>query len=119
MFIFLDDYREPSDVTWVKLPETYHWVVVRNYEQFVLLIDNLMTPPAFIAFDHDLADAHYEGDFSNPNEKTGMDCAKALVDICLDHGWQIPPFIVHSLNPVGRKNIEMYLENAKKHATTS
>ena len=115
MFIFLDDYREPSDVTWAKLPETFHWVIVRNYEQFVMLIDNLMTPPAFIAFDHDLADAHYEGDFSNPDEKTGYDCAKALVDICLDHGWDIPEFIVHSLNPVGAENIRKFLQNAKEH----
>lgn len=112
--IFLDDYRSPEDVTWVALPDV-PYVVLRNYEEFVSYVEGLEEQPLFIAFDHDLADAHYAGDFSNPNEKTGMDCAKALVEIAMDKNWRIPPFTVHSLNPVGKENIECYLENARKY----
>ena len=112
MHIFLDDERKPGDVTWVTLPSA-EWTIVRNYDEFVKLLDSLDEAPEFIAFDHDLADAHYKGDFSNPFEKTGMDCAKALFNICLDRGWKLPEFAVHSLNPSGRENINGYLNQAK------
>lgn len=116
MHIFLDDYRIPSDVKWAILPQRFDWVIVRDYDGFVRLLDNMPIAPSFIAFDHDLADAHYKGDFSNPDEKTGYDCAKYLVERCLKKGWEIPDYIVHSLNPIGRENIERFLENAKEHA---
>lgn len=110
--IFLDDYRVPSDVTWATLPNV-EWTIVRDYDAFVSLLNELEEAPKFIAFDHDLADNHYLGDFSNPNEKTGMDCAKALFDIALEKGWAMPDWIVHSLNPAGRENIHGYLNQAK------
>lgn len=104
----------PCDVTWVKLPHV-EWTIVRSYEEFTTLLESLDEAPAYIAFDHDLADAHYYGDFSNPDEKTGYDCAKALCEIALDKNWRIPPYAVHSLNPIGRENIEAYLENSKRY----
>jgi len=112
-YIFLDDYRIPSDVSWTTIPNV-DWTIVRNYNEFVKLIESCDEAPYFIAFDHDLADNHYVGDFSNPNEKTGMDCAKWLVEICQQRKWDIPSFLVHSLNPIGAENITAYLENAKK-----
>lgn len=114
MYIFIDDYRVPADVTWVDLP-TVDWAIVSSYEEFEELLNTLDEEPCFIAFDHDLADAHYNGDFSNPDEKTGYDCAKLLVEHCMDKNWRIPAFEVHSLNPVGAENIRAYLENAKKY----
>ena len=48
-------------------------------------------------------------------EKTGYDCAKWLVDYCMDNGLKLPEFEVHSMNPAGGENIRMYLENFKKH----
>lgn len=117
MHIFLDYYREPDEVTWGKnipLFISTEWVVVRNYAEFVALVESLEETPKHIAFDHDLADAHYVGDFSNPDEKTGLDCAKKLVEICMERKWLLPEFSSHSLNPVGRENIIVYLENAKK-----
>ena len=48
-------------------------------------------------------------------EKTGFHCAKWLVDYCLDNDLRLPPFQVHSANPVGRQNIQSYLDNAKKY----
>lgn len=112
--IFLDDYRSPENVDWVKLPDV-PYVVVRNYQEFVSYVERLEQAPAFVTFDHDLADAHYRNDFSNPNEKTGYDCAKALVDICVAKGWKLPEFKVHSLNVVGARNIQQFLDNARTH----
>lgn len=112
--IFLDDYRIPETVDWIKLPKV-EYLVVRDYTEFVAAIEALEEAPAFVAFDHDLADAHYRNDFSNPAEKTGLDCAKALVDICVDKGWKLPEFAVHSLNFQGKRNIEAFLNNAKEH----
>lgn len=112
MYIFLDDYRQPNDVKWIELPKVMNWAVVRDYDEFVALLDTLIIAPKFIAFDHDLADAHYNGDFSGP-EKTGYDCAKALIQHCLDKNWTVPDYLVHSLNPVGKENIINYLEWAK------
>lgn len=114
MYIFLDDERVPSDVKWASLPNV-DWTIVRSYDQFRSLVESLTEAPKFIAFDHDLADAHYAGDFSNPNEKTGYDCAKWFVEVCMNAEWKIPDYVVHSLNPAGKENIEAYLENAKRH----
>lgn len=112
MNIFLDDYRMPKYVTWLALPKV-EWTIVRNYDDFVALLKDLPEAPEFVAFDHDLADAHYRNDFSNPNEKTGLDCAKALFNICLEKGWKLPQWVTHSLNPAGRDNINAYLNQAK------
>lgn len=118
MYIFLDDYREPEDVVWSHpLPSAVsdEWIIVRNYAEFTALLDSLDTAPTYIAFDHDLADAHYEGDFSNPDEKTGYDCAKYMCELAGTKWGVFPACIVHSLNPVGKANIELYIEGAKKH----
>ena len=48
-------------------------------------------------------------------ENTGLDCAKWLVEYCLDNNTKLPDYIVHSANPAGKENIEKYLFNAKKH----
>ena len=58
--------------------------------------------PNFISFDHDLG-----------LEESGYDCAKWLVDYCLDHNLHLPEFEVHSQNPVGKENILALLNNFK------
>lgn len=117
MYIFLDDVRQPEDVTWVKLPKV-EWTIVRNYDEFVKLLESLKQPPLMISFDHDLADEHYKnmkGTAKDFKEKTGLSCAKALVEIALDKKWKkVPPFKVHSMNPVGKKNIEDTLKSADR-----
>lgn len=135
--LFLDDERDLSDVTWVVLPSKikHEWKTVRNFDQFTLCIASYGMPD-FVAFDHDLADYHYdvmakEADyhtafvddehgglnltFDYGPEKTGYDCAKWLVDYCADNGLKLPDYVVHSMNPVGRQRIEAYLDNAKHH----
>lgn len=119
--LFLDDIRIPKDAIGLvpsNLNQFYwknDWVIVRNYYEFCNYIQKFGLPD-FISFDHDLADEHY-GDFDGTEykEKTGYECAKWLVDWCLENSLQIPDYLVHSANPVGKKNIESYLSNAIKH----
>lgn len=114
MYIFIDDERLPKDVTWVKLPKPSSWDVCRSYNGFAKLIDSLDEAPEFISFDHDLADEHYPTSadmedcdlpYEDYKEKTGYHCALKLLETCVDKGWKLPDFQVHSMNPVGKKNI--------------
>lgn len=95
--IFLDDERFPSS----KDKKDYN--IVRNYEEFVDLI-NTFGLPKYISFDHDLGE-----------RETGYDCAKFLVEYCLDNNNKPNfEFYVHSQNPVGKENITKLLNNFKK-----
>ena len=130
--LFLDDMRQVRDACYyVSNPKVYWedgWDIVRNYGEFVEYIEKNGLPD-LISFDHDLADFHYEfkpEDYENMSEdemnmkfgsmeKTGLDCAKWLVDFCSSNELNIPDYFVHSANPLGKENIINYLENAKKH----
>jgi hypothetical protein len=134
--LFLDDIRIPKDAIGLvpsHLNQFYwkdDWNIVRSYSEFCDYVQKFGLPD-FVSFDHDLADDHYNDLFSDENwkkndsdivlkydeykEKTGYECAKWLVDWCLENEKKLPDFIVHSANPVGKKNIESYLTNAKKH----
>lgn len=126
--LFLDDMREPAEVANYTNNEIYnsHWIIVRNFDQFTETIeryfDRFKILPEVISFDHDLADTHYDElnsgcdiDYSNLKEKTGYDCAKWLVDVCIENKLKLPEYLVHSMNPVGKVNILSYLVNAEKH----
>lgn len=114
--IFLDDVRHPHQVTWVDLPQK-PYSLVRNYQEFVDLI-TIRGIPEFIAYDHDLSDSHY-GDglhdedinYNKYKEKTGYDAAKWLVNECMKKGVKHPPYMVHSMNPIGKQNIINYVES--------
>jgi len=115
--LFLDDVRLPNHVTWVDLPPNQHYSLVRNYQEFVDLI-TLRGIPKFVTYDHDLSDDHYGHGLRGDNipydqyaEKTGYDCAKWLVDYCMKKGVKHPPYQVHSMNPIGKKNIISYVES--------
>lgn len=124
--LFLDDFRNPKDAFTLVIPHLKifwedDWDIVRNYDEFVSWIEANGLPD-FISFDHDLADEHYEDVMNNPKldysqyrEKTGLDCAKWLVDWCVDNKLSLPDYAVHSANPAGRRNIEQYLISAHKH----
>lgn len=89
MYLYLDDLR-PT-------PENYERVY--DYDEFVNF-SNENGVPDFISFDHDLGEG-----------KTGFDCAKFVVEFCLDNGISEINFQVHSQNPVGKENIEKLLDN--------
>ena len=108
--LFLDDIWNPGDVTWINLFTTdTDYIVVRNYNDFVNTVSQLGVP-AFVTFDHDLSDFTSSG-----HEMTGYDCAKWLVEYCIDNGKSIPLFAVHSTDSVGAENIRQYLLNARKY----
>lgn len=101
--IFLDDERFPSQVSWVELPSA-DWIVLRSYQEFVNYI-TINGVPKIISFDNDL------GYSTSMAEKTGYDCAKWLVDYCLDKNENLPEYYVHSMNPVARDYIKCLLRN--------
>jgi len=129
--LFLDDVRSPKDAIGLVLDihNKFYWEndwdVVRNYDEFVQYLE-VNGAPEFVSFDHDLGDSAMDEyfrnvatkgilDYDNIKEKTGLDCAKFLVEYCADESQPLPEYLVHSANPVGKKNIESFLENAKKH----
>lgn len=127
--IYLDDVRTPKDK---------NWVVVRNYDEFVnrvteIGLNNIDT----ISLDHDLGDTamneyfnnvspNYTLNYENIKEKTGLDCAKWLVNYFYDTNpeWiemnrivkradkiSFPQVYTHSANPIGSANIMGYINN--------
>lgn len=113
--IYLDDVRTPKDP---------NWVVVRNYDEFVSVIENEgLENIDLISLDHDLGDSamdeYYRNvqpnfllDYSNITEKTGYDCIKYIVNKLLDNPMETPPnIVVHSANPIGSSNIMGYYNN--------
>lgn len=113
--LFLDDNRQ--------LPLHYEstfggkWLIAETMEIAMMMIDDLGFP-SILSLDHDLGE--------NPLSKrqsnfTGLDFVKWFVNIDLvgereSIGWILDEtkFILHSLNPIGFKNMLEYLENYKK-----
>ena len=48
-------------------------------------------------------------------EKTGLECAKWLIDYCIDNNQELPNYLCHSQNPVGKDNILGLLDNFNKY----
>lgn len=136
--IFLDDQRIPKDAFKFDWDLSYlemNWIVVRNYNQFTKKIEKNFKNgkfPKTISYDHDLGREHTKyyfenGGHENPPdpakatfvEKTGMDCAKWLINFCMDNNLNLPEFKVHSRNVCGKANILGILDNFKKHQARS
>jgi len=135
VLLWLDDNRNPQSPNWIEkyAPEYLNdgkIVWVKNYDEFVDWVErhiNRYGLPDMVAFDHDLADEHYRASMYDEDEhysdyytdgtfteKTGYDAAKWLVDFVDEHDMKFPKFVVQSANPIGKKNIIKYIENAKK-----
>jgi hypothetical protein len=123
--LFLDDERVPSKVPWVELP-LVEWRIVRTYKDFVGIITKEGLP-LNVSYDHDLGDSSYQEfhranaanepiNYDNIREKTGYDCAKWLVNYCIEHDLDLPKWTVHSWNPVGKKNIESSVGVVRKES---
>lgn len=98
--LYLDDIRFPSD-------NQKEYIIVRNFDDFCYHIKTFGIP-FFISFDHDLGDE--EISIENPYGKTGYDCAKWLINWLQDNKFYTEiNFQVHSMNPVGKENIENIL----------
>jgi hypothetical protein len=91
--LFLDDERYPVDNT---------WYIARNVDDAIWYVTNYGTP-IFISFDHDLGS----------HKATGMDFARWFCNHIMDMNKGLPDgfnFYVHSQNPVGAKNIQLYMD---------
>lgn len=112
-YIYLDD---------VRIPLEDDWIVVKDYDQFVSKMEEIgFDNIALVSLDHDLgisamrewATNVYENsiiDYGNITEKTGLDCAKWIVEKWMD-GEKVFPIRVHSANAVGSANIMGYVNN--------
>jgi hypothetical protein len=117
-YLFLDDERDPINTyeyTRYVPFVSKEWDIVRSYDEFTqYIIQNGL--PDFISFDHDLGyiSQDYWDNNLNNNEKNGMDCAKFLIEYCIDNNNNLPQYYVHSMNPVGKRNIISILSNFSK-----
>lgn len=96
MKIWLDDVRQPPDASWEWHQEIiYAWQVIRN---------GLVSE---VSLDHDLGD----------EQPTGYDLLKWIEESLMTDKIDkdcVPTMTIHSANPVGRKNMELAIENIKK-----
>ena len=131
--LFLDDIRNPFEL----LPDGSSWLVfspieqpfeviwVKSYNEFIEYIIKNGLPKA-ILFDHDLGLENHIHRINNgmskreskklkPLEKTGFDCAKWLVEYCMDNNKPLPLYNIQSANPVGKANIDGLLKSFIKN----
>lgn len=106
--IWLDDIRDPTDarMDWLAyspIGKKVEVIWVKNLSEFKKWIIKNGLPDA-ICFDHDLGE----------NQPSGHDCAKWLVDHCLDNELTLPLWACQSANPVGKVNINRLLSSFLK-----
>lgn len=101
--LYIDDERTPK----TSPPVGDEWVICRNEEAVKQVVRKGW--PAYVSFDHDLGE----------DEPTGYSVAKTMVYWHMyDPVYSKLPFPevnVHSANPVGRDNIQFYINNYLKH----
>lgn len=124
MKLFLDDIRVPMNcvgymykrIGTKNILYTEDWVIVRNYDEFISMIEAYHREITHISYDHDLAEGHYhesmdrskeeyEKHLENVKEKTGYDCAKYMKTFYETNNIPFPVMFVHSMNPVGTERI--------------
>ena len=88
---YLEIEDEPCEIIWAKTQSEFENYIKEN------------GLPDLISFDNDLGIGNGEG----------YDCAKWLVEYCMDNDKELPEWYVHSANPVARENIEKLLDNFK------
>ena len=105
--LFLDDERNPEDVTWVDYPDNVDWYVVRNKNDFMIYL--IKYDFDYVSFDHDIQCYNKNGD-----EITGYDCLKSFCLVLNQLYKKIPKCFFHTQNPIGKKNMESYYNNFLK-----
>lgn len=113
IILWLDDIRNPQDLQWIAFwksvgdvtPDNVVWV--KTYDEFVSYITNNGLPYG-ICFDNDLGEL-----------LEGYDCAKFIVEYCLNNNLKLPFYKIQSANPVGYKNINTLLQNYNKFYETN
>lgn len=90
MKLFVDDVRNPPDVTWTVVRSVNS--AIRYIRAGVVITD--------MSLDHDAGDyAHDGGDFIK------------ILDYLAEYGgWPVNRPTIHSMNPVGRENMHMVID---------
>lgn len=132
--LWLDDTRNPFEADWlvfspIELSNPKEEVIwVKSYQEFIDWISKNGLPNG-ICFDHDLgipkqleyrakgASKLQSRRLARETEKTGYDCAKWLVDYCINNNKSLPKYNIQSANPIGKENIDGYLKNYLKSLT--
>ena len=123
--LFLDDERNPEQVTWVGYYDNIEWTVVRNSKEWLNEMKDVSQYDVF-SLDHDLQDFAEIGEVLNLSsmssafgsivvntnkfktvEFTGVDAAKMLTKVTEEK-----EIFVHTTNPVGGENIRNILRNS-------
>lgn len=125
--LWLDDCRDPMKDDWlvfspISKNNLSEVIWVKSYQEFVDWIKQNGLPDG-ICFDHDLGlPDHIERvNKGMPKrqsrklntEKSGFDCAKWLVNYCIENNKSLPLYNIQSANPIGKQNIISLLENFK------
>ena len=110
---WVDDERDPFSKEWNQVATNKEYIHgkpmiiwAKSYHEFVRYMDIATNNggsvwfPSLVCFDHDLG-----------SEETGLDCAKYLVNACMEHNIDLPHYSCHSSNPAGRENILSYLNS--------
>ena len=123
--LWLDDVRNPLEDNWLvfsPIEQPFQVIWVKTYGEFTEWIRQNGLPEA-ICFDHDLgkdiALANIKKGMSKREVKkirrestlSGHDCAKWLVEYCMDNSMKLPKYNIQSANPVGKDNIDGLLKN--------
>lgn len=105
MNVFLDDIRVPSmshkvsKGLGVDYSDKNKWVIVRDYFDFVDLVDKHFDEIDLISFDHDLAC------YKHGVEYTGKSAVDYVINYCLDYNKEFPNWYAHTDNTSGKRNI--------------
>ena len=129
--LFLDDERFPIngeidsayDLTGDKRYLLPNWVIIRNFGDFVKMIEENGLPQ-IISFDNDLRDTRsyqykvfttFTGYIDYVVEEgTGLECAKWLTNYLMDNELNCPTILVHSQNTICAESIRCLFENFKR-----
>jgi hypothetical protein len=118
MWLYLDDVRIPKD---------NQWEVVTNYDEFVAHINlHGLENYECISLDHDLGEEamqeYYRNvatngylEYNNITEKTGLDCARYIVNLSMSKKITLPKVYCHSANPIGAQNIMHHINSYLKN----
>ncbi len=79
MKIYVDDKRNPVDKD---------WTIIRSYHDFIFVVNQSFDEIKLISLDYHLNDP------ISP-EKTGLDCAKYLINYCEKNHKPLPRIFVH------------------------
>ena len=95
-YVFIDDKCNPGDIAGLDgFPDNKAWKLIGSYEDFEAYLKKHGVPK-FISFD-----------FNLEQEKTGHDCAKLLIQYCLEHDIdKLPDTMSHSNLQTHRQAIE-------------